>query len=171
LARAVRRNPRALPGEAQVDLAELLRRGDLDQAIESLRAKAPRTYQESLYLAWLEQKRGEHDASILTLELVLAERPNDARARLLLAHARWLEGDLRIAARELAELAAESGEAAGVAEDARSDLEALTSMLHEAAPAADAMARLNAAYFACVLLLVVLVSAALLHALRRGTGS
>jgi len=149
----------------------LLQQGDLDAAIEAQRGGAARDPAEAKLLAWLEQRRGDYEASVRTLDSLLREHPNDGEARLGRARGLWQAGDLAGAEASLARIVADGGDGDAVTEQARSELASLRAHLEELAPVAAAARRLEAAFWIGIVLLGILVLASLRRVTRPLTGS
>ena len=152
---------------ASEDLAELLRCGELDRAILQLRSDPARTAADARTLAWLEQRRGEFETSVRTLDAVLAGDARDVEARSLWASGQWLAGNLQAAETALAEVAAlESGPEATI-ERAREDLVSLREERSALVDVRAAERRLDGWFIACVVLVSVLVLVAACRASRH----
>ena len=146
-----------------VDVAALLEPGELDQAIAELRSGG--RAEDLLTLAWLEERRGDFEASLATLDRLAAGGELAPGARMLRARVLWLKSDLAAAREELAAIASSAPE--DVAETARSELEILTASLVEREPVAEAARRLDVAFWTSVALVVALVAARSLRSIRR----
>ena len=145
------------------DVAALLEAGELDLAIAELRA-AGRA--EDLWtLAWLEERRGDFEASLRTLDRLGADGEIAPGARMLRARVLWQKGEVAAARDELGAIAASAPE--DVAETARSELQILTASIAEREPVAAAARRLDVAFWTVAALVVALLAARFVVPLRR----
>ncbi len=157
-------------GDSSVDsfdrVEEDVRAGHLDRAIESLRADARRGADASRYLAWLEQRRGEFEASRETSEALTAADSGDFEAQLLAAYAAWFEGDLSAARSGLEQVIQATVGGGELGERARRSLESLEQQKLELVPVAAASRRLDSQFGITIVLLATLAAIAVVRSLR-----